>query len=1035
VLSIEEVMTVMKKVEATLREHSSSHDERHPVQRGEDVEQRYGKNPDGTWSPCNARPENVGKYRCPHSSHELLTRAVAEEMNEAAYSRVGQDQTLRKRGVNDQDPQDGSWDDSMFRNGYYYGNLGMEDDGDGHMVPKGEWPPKDIQPGPMDETANALHEEGKTQLVAACGTGKSYMGRQLMARMMGEPGSTGIGIVLTSSVALADSTSKDYEKSAAIRDGGHDVDVIEIDTSSKEVQDKNGKISNSIIKERMLDDMMHGRRIILVSTYRSSGRIAQIQNQIAEEDHLNAEAVLLINDEAHNILGQRNAPSKTTGSSGPADDEDAVDDGDAVNDPVDEGVQSYRSFDNRIPGSMLASHRLYMTATPVIQESTSDQPPDVKSQDTAIDDLKRRALEMDDDDRARMVVYSTDSAVVGRVSGFISKNEAVDHHDLAGADYQMIPVRIGGGSKKPGGQLESGLVDDNGDYIAPDRDPRAANEAYSPHRRGMDVDTYASIVSTANALVSDQDDGVNPSHNVLAYCGGGSGGIRRSNDFRDHFKNVVMSMSGDITDRQAMIDRDSSDPGRRRAARLHLLAMNANVTSVTSESTEGERKPDKIGKFFTRARRNTRGWDPHKNIMANVDILSEGVSVDTIDTVVIGDKGKTSERAITQAIGRASRIDPKDPGKVTGHVIIPRAIDGNDQELHPGLTLSTLYGVTRFERSVTAKTLKGMRIEPDDTTVKMYDENGSVIGSRLASDLSTGSITSTEDLVTASILDSADQAMRKETNSGFTGYRDASQREKMSMLRSYVNEKASAISKKRGSGSSSNRQDDDSWLIAQNVVNNHANALELEKIRQEGRIVASALKSGDVSSLNSSIISDLSESGIIHRKAHRVTSGDVDAMRGIIMRNRDLVTLGLVSANNHDDVIPGLSDGVKPAQVIRPLMNMLRGRGYELTPQYHTVESRIDDALKDDSIVVGLYKSMMISTSGFHSIFDTWGGREAGRRLVNDMGLFREEALDADVRSIMDGSMKASVRDDAITSSVRISSKMRSSLSQLVKRS
>ena len=1010
-------MTDMKKARAASQKRSSIHDRR-PARRGSAGEHRYGENPDGTWSPCKAKPENVGKYRCPHISHEILTEGEVEARNEAACSNLDHDhKTLRKSvdlGGNSPADQDESWNDSMFSDGHYYGDLGTRKDDDGGDVPIGEWPPKDIQTGPMDETANALHEEGKTQLVAACGTGKTYMGKQLMARMMNEPNSTGIGIVLTSSVALANSTRRVYEESAAIRDGGHDVDVIEIDTSSKEVQDKNGKISNDIIKSRMLDDMRNGRRIILVSTYRSSGRIAQVQSQIAEDEQLNAEADLLINDEAHNVLGQRNAPRKATVSSGAInDDEDLIDSDDGDNDPVDEGVQSYRSFDNRIPGSMLASHRLYMTATPVIQESTSDQSPDVKSQETAIEDLKRRAAEMDNDDRARMVVYSTDSAVAGHVSGFISKDVAVAHHDLSSTDYQMRKVKIAAGAA---GSV-SGRVGDDGRYV---EDESSA----------MDVDTYASIVSTANALVDDPDDGRNPSHNVLAYCGGGNGGIKRSDDFRDHFKNVVMGMSGSITDEQAMTDKDSSDPDRRRAARLHLLAEMANVTSVTSTSTVGERDPERIAGFFTRARKSAGGWDPHKNIMANVDILSEGVSVNTIDTVVIGDRGKTSERAITQAIGRASRIDPEDPGKVTGHVIIPQAVDGNDKELHPGLTLSTLYGVTRFERSVTAKTLKGMRIEPDDTNVKIYDDNGSVIGSRAASKLSTGSVTSTNDLVTASILDSADQAMRKETNPDSTGYRTASQRERMSMLRSYVNEKASAVSRRRDR-SSSNRKDDDSWLIARDVVNDHANALELEKIRQEGRLVASALKSGDVSSLNSSIISALSESGIIHRPAHKVTSGDVDAMRSTIMRNRELVTLGLMSVNNHDNVIPNLSDGIRPAQVNSPLMARLRGREHELTPQYHTVAARIDDALKDDSTVVRLYKSMSSSTSGFHSVFNTWGGRSAGRNLINDMGLLRDAALDVDVSEIRNGDMKAEVREDAITSNVRISSKMRSMLSEL----
>ena len=48
----------------------------------------------------------------------------------------------------------------------------------------GEMPPRTIQIQALNDTANALIEDGNTQLVAACGTGKSFMGRQLMRRMM-----------------------------------------------------------------------------------------------------------------------------------------------------------------------------------------------------------------------------------------------------------------------------------------------------------------------------------------------------------------------------------------------------------------------------------------------------------------------------------------------------------------------------------------------------------------------------------------------------------------------------------------------------------------------------------------------------------------------------------------------------------------------------------------------------------------------------------------------------------------------------------
>lgn len=43
---------------------------------------RYGKNPDGSYSECKAKPENVGKYRCNHSEHVEMTQEEVDSINE-----------------------------------------------------------------------------------------------------------------------------------------------------------------------------------------------------------------------------------------------------------------------------------------------------------------------------------------------------------------------------------------------------------------------------------------------------------------------------------------------------------------------------------------------------------------------------------------------------------------------------------------------------------------------------------------------------------------------------------------------------------------------------------------------------------------------------------------------------------------------------------------------------------------------------------------------------------------------------------------
>ena len=49
---------------------------------------RYGVNPDGSLSPCRARPENIGTHGCHHESHAMLTRAEYQERMETACRSV-----------------------------------------------------------------------------------------------------------------------------------------------------------------------------------------------------------------------------------------------------------------------------------------------------------------------------------------------------------------------------------------------------------------------------------------------------------------------------------------------------------------------------------------------------------------------------------------------------------------------------------------------------------------------------------------------------------------------------------------------------------------------------------------------------------------------------------------------------------------------------------------------------------------------------------------------------------------------------------
>lgn len=59
---------------------------------------RYGRNSDGSVSPCHAKPENVGRYGCHHAEHMELTMKQAQAINEAAAraASMPEDNSLQK---------------------------------------------------------------------------------------------------------------------------------------------------------------------------------------------------------------------------------------------------------------------------------------------------------------------------------------------------------------------------------------------------------------------------------------------------------------------------------------------------------------------------------------------------------------------------------------------------------------------------------------------------------------------------------------------------------------------------------------------------------------------------------------------------------------------------------------------------------------------------------------------------------------------------------------------------------------------------
>jgi hypothetical protein len=710
----------------------------------------------------------------------------------------------------------------------------------------------------LNDTVHDLDENGVTQLVAACGAGKTRMGQQIARWMMSEPGASHIGVVLTSSVELARQISGDYRKDGIIQDGA---EIVEIHNEASAFK-TDGKIDDAKISQAIEQARAEGRNVIIVSTYRSSWKIRPIQDDLNAKhagDDLAFDADIIMNDEAHNILGQKNAQNAGSGEQPDtgADTDPDADESDEINDEGTTGMP-YISYSNEIPGSIQAKHRLYMTATPVVEDGINDRSSDVKHEgkDAAINDLKRRAGEMQEDKNARMTVYSTDTAVVGKVSGLITKNDAVAADCLVKTDYAINTVR------RPDPEMISKYG------IEP----------------GIDPSVYSAIVSSVNAAVADKPETGNGSQNILVYCGS----IKDTDSYKKNFQGVVDMLAPDSMDMQtAMADKDSSEPDRRRTARIWLLSDKnsstdkAIVTSASSESTTTQRTAARnvfdgnaAGGWIDR---HVDGWNPRKRFLANVDLYGEGVSKSAIDTVVIADHGKTSERALTQAVGRSSRIayeDKRDEngevvldkngdpvkvrveGKNMGHVIIPKIVDENGHDMSDGLPAAAAYGITRFERSVTPNKLRGKPVAADDSTeVMIVNDDGARSGSVRAADIAHDHKISPDELVADMTVDATDRVMRSASKTRPADiadqYRRSSQSNRANETKTTIVEKINKRSGRRMSMTADN---------VRGMDGEHVSAMW-----RTARIASSALRSGDYSLFDDDSLKAMIRSNMIMR--------------------------------------------------------------------------------------------------------------------------------------------------------------------------
>ena len=225
-------------------------------------------------------------------------------------------------------------------------------------------PPRQIQVEPLKGLVGVLDEDGKGQMIAACGTGKSYMSQQVLRQYTTRAGSNGIGVILTSSINLAEQTADGLRADGnAFGIPGDEFMVIEVHSRRRKSGDpgkddqvidaKTGAIDENVIAKKIEEAKEQGIPVIIVSTYDSADKVTAGQKIAAESlGEKGARADIMIADEAHNILGPRLQPSEKASIT--SDDTDMFD-------CLSERFGSFTDED----GGIQSDRRAFFTATPV----------------------------------------------------------------------------------------------------------------------------------------------------------------------------------------------------------------------------------------------------------------------------------------------------------------------------------------------------------------------------------------------------------------------------------------------------------------------------------------------------------------------------------------------------------------------------------------------------------------------------------------------------------------------------------------------
>lgn len=517
----------------------------------------------------------------------------------------------------------------------------------------------------------------RCQVRAACGMGKTMMEQASIqkydAHLKETTGNHGTYLIVVPSIALAKQMRSDIENDGIIPGAEQGNVALDVHNESKDLNFTAKKDGKDVVDRdaqvkhiaEMLSQQDDGPRVV-VACIDSIDKVIDAQ-KLAD----NVEFDVAMFDEAHNYAGEMYG--KVNGKVTPIR-------------PV--------YFNEMGDDALQAQNRMFLTASPKMPTRSQEmmrKPQGFGGKKAAAGTAKDAIIKMSTGEmlQSTIVVNQGEKEVFGEFVGDWGYDHAVKQGYLTRIDTMVAETAITSpDGTRPYTQRDKINLDGKLDADGP-----------------ISVNAYASVNSTLDSLASEGG------RNVLLF----TDSIDDASDSANHWRGVAHARSRDIIGREMSLDECRSviaaDPASNsqetRAAKYRMLGEHAAVIATHSKSSEREKREaldhfdkEKDGELIRKGKcecGRPGGWCACARVVANYDMLSEGVSINSIDTVVFNRPSNQSDASITQAVGRASRKMKSQDKKA--RVVVPLVTQDQQPVLYAG-TAKSLGAINRVNNDM-----------------------------------------------------------------------------------------------------------------------------------------------------------------------------------------------------------------------------------------------------------------------------------------------------------------------------------------------